>query len=95
MTEDKCPGGNNFSRLKIGKEVKCPGCGTLIEFWTDEFVKECDKCKTLVSTLVSREGAKNACVFTCLLWDNNKGACVPRLSKETKDYINRERKKGG
>lgn len=91
MAKGRCPGANGFNNPKPDKEVMCPNekYGNIMEFWTDEFVKECKKCKTLVS----KDSKDVSCVFTCALWDDFNGACVPGLSKEIKDYINQERKK--
>lgn len=42
---DRCPGRDNL-RAKL---IKCPSCGYLVEFFSDELRRNCPKCKSEVN----------------------------------------------
>jgi endogenous inhibitor of DNA gyrase (YacG/DUF329 family) len=43
---DKCPGFAKDIRIKL---IKCPSCGYLVEFFSDEIKRKCPKCKQEVT----------------------------------------------
>ena len=46
MPAFKCPGQDTrFWKPEDVCEVKCPGCGTDLEFWKDEPFRQCPKCR--------------------------------------------------
>lgn len=46
MAEPRCPGQDQrYWKPEDIFEVPCPFCGTEIEFWKDEALRTCPKCK--------------------------------------------------
>ncbi|MDP2939446.1 MAG: phosphohydrolase [Candidatus Omnitrophota bacterium] len=54
---DRCPGREKGLDAKI---IKCPACGYLIEFFSDELKRKCPNCKTEV-----RQDKLPSCIDWC------------------------------
>ncbi len=54
---DRCPGRDKELRAKI---IKCPGCGYLIEFFSDDLRRNCPQCKAEV-----RQDKLPSCIDWC------------------------------
>ncbi len=54
-----CPG-NDKVKQPYPEELPCPGCGFVLEMWTDEVKAHCPRC----NTLITRKAAPS-CIFWC------------------------------
>ncbi|MFC1498393.1 hypothetical protein ACFLS1_08000 [Verrucomicrobiota bacterium] len=71
----KCPG-QDPTRWKPEDitEILCPACGTSMEFWKDEPVRDCPKCKKHVRNPKLNLGCAEWCKFAddCLGTETKK-----------------------
>jgi len=72
MTAAKCPGQDPmFMTSQDVAEVKCPGCGHVVEFWPDELVRKCRNC--------GRRVANPTDSMKCLEWCRHAAQCMAAL----------------
>lgn len=86
---DRCPGREKGLRAKL---IKCPSCGYLIEFFSDELRRKCPKCKIEV---------KQEKLPSCIDWCKSARECLGenlwkelRLDKRAEKGISKKDKKG-
>lgn len=74
MGESRCPGQDmRFWKPEDIFDVICPVCQTAIEFWKDEPMRVCPKCKT--------EVLNPKIDPACTEWCKSSNACVGKLRK--------------
>ncbi len=66
MVIDECPGSKSL-RQSVPEYHNCPECGEEVEIWSDELVRECSKCGTIVSRKQEN---------SCIEWCNMAEKCV-------------------
>jgi len=67
---NKCPGADWTQKeaQKVKYDILCPGCNYEIEFWFNDFKKECPQCKQEVEAPLERiiKSLENfSCIRTC------------------------------
>jgi len=81
----KCPGQDNrFWKPEDIFEVRCPGCGQVVEFFKDEPTLKCRKCGCIVANPKIDPG--------CAKWCRYADRCTGVFTNVNKKNVNR---KGG
>jgi hypothetical protein len=88
----RCPGQDQrFWKPDDIFDIKCPSCGTLVEFWKDEPKLKCPKCKNVVSNPKINLGCAEWCPHgdECLGFYNgqDKNILCNRLINEMKKVL--------